>query len=114
MSYARVCIRIVSQPFCVDKFNLAGFNIPYKKKSRFFPARENGNLKTNLSSTTFTASLSIDSDYDNSTEVSSLNENENTYTEVSSDDSSSDPEINAKILSPQEFNDEGKVKPIKL
>ena len=47
------------------------FNVPYKENSRFFPARETGNLKINMveadfSPTTFTsssASLS-DSDYD--------------------------------------------------
>ena len=63
----------MSQPFCVDQLNPAGFNVfnvPYKENSRFFPARETENLKINmaeadLSPTTFTFSYSAsDSDYD--------------------------------------------------
>ena len=62
----------VSQPFCADQLNPAGFNVfnvPYKENSRFFPARETGNLKINkaeadLSPTTFTSSSASDSDYD--------------------------------------------------
>ena len=61
VSYARLRIGVVSQPFCVDQLNPAGFNVfyvPYKENSRFFPARETGNLKINmaesdLSPTTF-------------------------------------------------------------
>ena len=53
----------MSQPFCVDQLNLAGFNVlnvPYKENSRCIPARETGNLKINmakadLSPTTFTS-----------------------------------------------------------
>ena len=62
----------MSQPFCVDQLNPAGFkvfNVPYKENSRFFPARETGNLKINmaeadLSQTTFTSSSASDSDCD--------------------------------------------------
>ena len=62
----------MSQPFCVDQLNPAGFNVfnvPYKENSRFFPARETGNLKINmaeadLSPTTFTSSSASDSDCD--------------------------------------------------
>ena len=62
----------MSQPFCVDQFNPAGFNVfnvPYKENSRFFPARETGNLKigmaeSDLSPTTFTSSSASDSDND--------------------------------------------------
>ena len=62
----------MSQPFCVDQLNPAGFNVfnvPYKENSRFFPARETGNLKiimagADLSPTTFTFSSASDSDYD--------------------------------------------------
>ena len=62
----------MSQPFCVDQLNPAGFdvfNVPYKENSRFFPARGTGNLKINmaeadLSPTTFTSSSASDSDYD--------------------------------------------------
>ena len=60
----------MSQPFCVDQLNPAGFNVfnvPYKENSRFFPARET--LKINmaeadLSPKTFTSSSASDSDYD--------------------------------------------------
>ena len=63
---------VVSQPFCVDQFNPAGFNVfnvPYKENSCSFPTLETGNLKTNmaesdLSPTTFTSSSASDSDYD--------------------------------------------------
>ena len=59
----------MSQPFCVDQLNPAGFNVPYKENSCFFPARKTGNLKLNmaeadLSPTTFTSSSASDSDYD--------------------------------------------------
>ena len=62
----------MSQPFCVDQLNPAGFNVlnvPCKENFRFFPARETGNLKRNmaeadLSPTTFTSSSASDSDYD--------------------------------------------------
>ena len=64
----------MSQPFCVDQLNPAGFNVfnmPYKENSRFFPARETHaeNLKINmaeadLSPTTFTSSSASDSDSD--------------------------------------------------
>ena len=43
----RLRIEVVSQPFCVDQLNPAGFNVfdvPYKENSRFFPTRETGNL----------------------------------------------------------------------
>ena len=61
----------MSQPFCVDQLNPAGFNVfnvPYKESSRFFPARETANLKINmaeadLSPTTFTSRSTSDSDY---------------------------------------------------
>ena len=63
---------VVSQPFCVDQLNPAGFNVfnvPYKENTCFFPAWETGNLKINmaeadLSPTTFTSSSTSDSDYD--------------------------------------------------
>ena len=29
VSYARLRIRVASQPFCVDQLNPAGFNVPY-------------------------------------------------------------------------------------
>ena len=69
----------------------------FKEDSRFIPAREIGNLETNmaevdLSQTTFTSRSASDPVYDIPTEDSSENENENTYTEASSDNSSSDPE----------------------
>ena len=59
----------MSQPFCVDQLNPAGFklfNVPYKENSRFFSTRETGNLKINmaeadLSPTTFTSSSASDS-----------------------------------------------------
>ena len=62
----------MSQPFCVDQLNPAVFNVfnlPYKENSRFFPARETGNLKINmaeadLSPMTFTSSSASHSDYD--------------------------------------------------
>ena len=64
----------MSQPFCVDQLNPAGFNvfnIPHKENSRFFPARETHAeiLKINmaeadLSPTTFTSSSASDSDSD--------------------------------------------------
>ena len=67
----------MSQPFCVDQLNPAGFNVfnvPYKENSRFFPARETRNLKTNmaeadLSPTTFTSSSASDFDYDISLKI---------------------------------------------
>ena len=54
-------IGFVSQPFCMDQLNPAGFNVLYKENSRFFPARETGIWKINmaeadLSPTTFTSS----------------------------------------------------------
>ena len=72
VSYARQRIGVVSQPFCVDQLNPAGFNVfnvPYKENTCFFPAWETGNLKINmaeadLSPTTFTSSSASDSDYD--------------------------------------------------
>ena len=61
-----VCIlrTTTCKPFYVDQLNPAGFNVfnvTYKENSRFFPARETGNLKINmaeadLSLTTFTFS----------------------------------------------------------
>ena len=74
----------MSQPFCVDQLNPAGFNVfnvPYKENSRFIPAREIENLETNmakadLSPTIFTSRSTSDPDYDISTEDSSKNENE--------------------------------------
>ena len=62
----------MSQPFCVDQLNPAGFNVfsvLYKENSGFFPARVIGNLKINmaeadLSKKTFTSSSASDSDYD--------------------------------------------------
>ena len=77
---------------------------PYKEDSRFIPAREIGNLETNmaeadLSPTTFTSRSASDPDYDISTEDSSENENGNTYTEASSDNSSSDPETESNAKS---------------
>ena len=70
VSYTRLRIGVVSQPFCVDQLNPAGFNVfnvPYKENSRFFPSRETGNLKINmaeadLSPTAFTSSSANDSD----------------------------------------------------
>ena len=50
--------------------------------------------EADLSPTTFTSRSASDPGYDISTEDSSENENENTYTEASSDNSSSDPETN--------------------
>ena len=44
----------MSQPFCVDQLNPAGFNVfnmPYKENSRFLPTRETGNLKINMAET---------------------------------------------------------------
>ena len=72
VSYARLRIGVVSQPFCVDQLNPAGFNVfnvPYKENSCFIPTRETGNLKINmaeadLSPTTFTSSSASESDYD--------------------------------------------------
>ena len=54
--------------------------------------------EVDLSPTTFTSRSASDPNYDISTEDSYENENENTYTEASSDNSSSDPETvsNAK------------------
>ena len=54
----------------MDHLNPGGFNVfnvSYKENSRFFPARETGNLKINmeeadLSPTTFTSSSASDSD----------------------------------------------------
>ena len=62
----------MSQPFCVDQLNPAGFNVfnvPSKENSRFFPTRETGNLKINmakadLSPTAFTSNSASDSDCD--------------------------------------------------
>ena len=62
----------MSQPFCVDQLNPAGFNVfnvPYKENSRFLQARETGNLKINMaeadsSPTEFTSSSASYSDYD--------------------------------------------------
>ena len=56
----------------MDQLNPTAFNVlnvPYKENSRFFPARETGNLKINmaepdLSSTAFTSSSASNSDYD--------------------------------------------------
>ena len=67
----------MSQPFCVDQLNPAGFNVftvPYKENSRFFPARETGNLKISMAEvdllpTTFTSSSASDSDYDTSLRI---------------------------------------------
>ena len=98
----------MSQPFCVDQLNPAGFNVPNvlirKTPALFLAAREIGNLETNmaeadLSPTTFTSRSASDPDYDISTEDSSENENGNTYTEASSDDSSSDPETESNAMS---------------
>ena len=96
----------MSQPFCVDQLNPAGFNVPnvlIRKTPALFLRGKCGNLKTNmaeadLSPTTFTSRSAGDPDYNISTEDSSENENKNTYTEASSDNSSSDPETesNAK------------------
>ena len=62
----------MSQPFCVDQLNPAGFNVPYKENSRFIPVREIGNLKTNmaeadLSPTTYISRSASDSDNNIST-----------------------------------------------
>ena len=64
--------------------------MPYKENFRFFPTRETGNLKinmaeANLSPTAFTSSSASDSNYNISLEDTSQNENENIYTEASSD-----------------------------
>ena len=75
----------MSQPFCVDQVNPAGFNVfnvPYN--SRFFPARETGNLKINmaeadLSPKTFTSSSASDPDYDISLRIP-LKRKRKTYT----------------------------------
>ena len=40
----RLRIGVVSQPLCVDQLNPV---VPYKENTRFFPARETGNLKIN-------------------------------------------------------------------
>ena len=72
VSYARLRIGVVSQPFCADQLNLVGFNVfnvPYKENTRFFHARETGNLKINmaevdLSPKTFTSRSASDSDCD--------------------------------------------------
>ena len=55
----------------MDHLKPAGFNVfnvPYKENSRFFPARETGNLKINNAeadlSPTFTSSSASDSDFD--------------------------------------------------
>ena len=77
----------MSQPFCVDQVNPAGFNVfnvPYKENSRFFPARETGNLKINmaeadLSPKTFTSSSASDPDYDISLRIP-LKRKRKTYT----------------------------------
>ena len=81
-------IGVVSQPFCVDQLDPAGFNVfnvPYKENSRFFPTRETRNLKINmaeadLSPTTITSSSASDSDYDISLRIPLK-----IYTEASSD-----------------------------
>ena len=70
MYLTRPSIGVVSQPFCMDHLNPGGFNVfnvSYKENSRFFPARETGNIKINmeeadLSPTTFTSSSACDSD----------------------------------------------------
>ena len=91
----------MSQPFCVDQLNPAGFHVP-NVLIRKTPGLETNLAETDfnsdLSPTTFTSRSASDPDYDISTEDSSENENENTYTEASSDNSSSDPETesNAK------------------
>ena len=90
----------MSQPFCVDQLNPAGFNVSnvlirktpalflrgkleiYKQIWRRRICRRRHLLPRSAS----------DTDYDISTEDSSENENENTYTEASGDKSSSDPE----------------------
>ena len=77
----------MSQPFCVDQVNPAGFNVfnvVYKENSRFFPARETGNLKINmaeadLSPKTFTSSSASDPDYDISLRIP-LKRKRKTYT----------------------------------
>ena len=62
--------------------------------------------EADFSPTTFTSRSASDPDYDNSTENSYENENQNTYTEASIDNSSSDPETeNNTDWSPQEFDD---------
>ena len=108
-------ISVVSQPFCVDQLNPAGFNVPnvlIRKTPALFLRREIGNLEINMAEARFVADdiyfqVSQSPDYDISTEDSSENENKNTYTEASSDNSSSDPETesSAKVWSPQEFDD---------
>ena len=43
VSYARLRIKVVSQLFCVDQLNPAGFNVPnvlIRKTPHFIPARE--------------------------------------------------------------------------
>ena len=55
--------------------------------------------EADLSPTTFTSKFINDPDYDISTEDSSGNENENTYTEASSDNSSSYPETESNAKS---------------
>ena len=80
----------MSQPFCVDQLNPAGFNVfnvPYKENSRFFPARETRNLKINmaeayLSPTTFTSSSAS---YFTEDVSENVNAYENIYTEASTD-----------------------------
>ena len=77
---------------------------PYKEDSRYIPAREIGNLETNmaeadLSPMTFTSRSASDPDYDIFTEYSSENENKTIYTEASSDNPSSNPESESSAKS---------------
>ena len=56
-------------PGSIESHGTQCFNVPYKENSRFFPARETGNLKIDMaeadfSLTTFTSSSASDSDND--------------------------------------------------
>ena len=93
---------------CTDNYDVAKIKVKsatdHQEDSRFIPAREIGNLETNmaeadLSPMTFTSRSSSDPHYDISTEDSSENENVNTYTEAFSDNSSSDPETESSAKS---------------
>ena len=85
----------MSQPFCVDQLNPAGFkvfNVPYKENSRFFSYAGNWITKNKYGGGRFVAD---DIHFQFSqwlwlwyfTEDTSENENENIYTEASGDNS---------------------------
>ena len=62
-SYARLRIRVVSQPFCLrGSIASAGFNVSNKENFRFIPA-PNIIAEADLLPTTLTSSSAIDPDY---------------------------------------------------